>query len=44
MLGNTDVRGCVRQAVREHFGNWIEEQSKQATQVVDLILRNIHQD
>ncbi|WP_405685539.1 DNA gyrase subunit B [Streptomyces sp. NBC_00057] len=44
LLGNTDVRGCVRQAVREHLGNWIEEQSKQATQVVDRILRNIHQD
>lgn len=44
LLGNTDVRGCVRQAVREHLGNWIEEQSKQSTQVVDRILRNVHQD
>ncbi|MEF9915352.1 DNA gyrase subunit B [Streptomyces sp. P5-A9] len=44
LLGNTDVRGCVRQAVREHLGNWLEEQSEHATQVVDPILRNTHQD
>jgi DNA gyrase subunit B len=43
LLGNTDVRRCVGEAVREHLGNWLEEQSKQATQVVDRILRNIHQ-
>ncbi|MFD3610863.1 hypothetical protein ACFWXA_22795 [Streptomyces atroolivaceus] len=44
LLGNTDVRGCVRQTVREYLGNWLGEQSEQATQVVDRIFRTIHQD
>ncbi|KOT34846.1 DNA gyrase subunit B [Streptomyces caelestis] len=44
LLGNTDVRDCVGEAVREHLGNWLEEHSKQATQIVDRILRNIRQD
>lgn len=44
LLGNTDVRDCAGEAVREHLGNWLEEHSKQATQVIGRILRNIHQD
>ncbi|MFH9613177.1 hypothetical protein ACH4MM_05330 [Streptomyces pratensis] len=44
LLGNTDIRGCVRQAVREHLGDWLEEQPEHATQIIDRILRNIHQD
>ncbi|HET6354610.1 hypothetical protein [Streptomyces sp.] len=41
LLGNTDVRGCVGQAVREHLGNWFEEQPERATEVVDRIVRGI---
>ena len=44
LLGNTDVRDCVGEAVREHLGNWFEEQPSQAAQVVDRILRNTRQD
>jgi DNA gyrase subunit B len=43
LLGNTDVRVCVGEAVREHLGNWFEEQPKRAAQVVDRIVRGIHQ-
>ncbi|MFH9471796.1 DNA gyrase subunit B [Streptomyces clavifer] len=44
LLGNTDVRDCVGEVVREHLGNWFEEQPLQAAQVVDRILRNTRQD
>ncbi|MFE7394273.1 DNA gyrase subunit B [Streptomyces sp. NPDC057582] len=44
LLGNTDVRGCVGEAVREHLGSWLKEQPKHAAHVVDRILRNTHQD
>ncbi|MFI5738479.1 DNA gyrase subunit B [Streptomyces anulatus] len=40
LLGNTEVRGCVGEAVREHLGNWFEEQPKSAAEVVDRVLRN----
>ncbi|MEU2130217.1 ATP-binding protein [Streptomyces sp. NPDC018352] len=44
LLGNTDVRVCVGEAVREHLGNWFEEQPERAAEVVDRIVRGIHQD
>ncbi|UUU36573.1 ATP-binding protein [Streptomyces sp. CA-210063] len=44
LLGNTDVRVCVGKAVREHLGNWFEEQPGRAAVVVDRIVRGIHQD
>ncbi|WP_031476163.1 ATP-binding protein [Streptomyces bicolor] len=37
-LGNTDVRVCVREAVRERLGNWFEEHPEQAMEVVDRIV------
>jgi DNA gyrase subunit B len=37
------VRVCVGEAVREHLGNWFEEQPKRAAQVVDRIVPGIHQ-
>ncbi|WP_234048612.1 DNA topoisomerase subunit B [Streptomyces liliifuscus] len=44
LLGNTDVRDCVGEAVREHLGNWFEEQPERASEFVDRIVRGIHQD
>nr|WP_078598525.1 hypothetical protein [Streptomyces atroolivaceus] len=43
LFGNTDVRDCVGEAVREHLGTWSEEQPTQAAQVIDRTPRNIHQ-
>lgn len=43
LLGNTEVRGCVGEAVRERLGSWFEEQPKSAAEVVDRILRNTRQ-
>lgn len=44
LLGNTDVRACVGEAVREHLGSWFEEQPDRATEVVSRIVPVIHQD
>ncbi|UZI28472.1 DNA gyrase subunit B [Streptomyces sp. VB1] len=44
LLGNTEVRGCVGEAVREHLGRWFEEQPQRAAQTVDRILRAGHRD
>lgn len=38
LLGNTDVRDCVAQAVREHLGNWFKEHPEQAAEIVNRIL------
>ncbi|QXE35603.1 DNA gyrase subunit B [Streptomyces sp. GMY02] len=37
-LGNTDVRDCVEEAVREHLGNWLKEHPEQAAEIVNRIL------
>ncbi|WP_308406688.1 ATP-binding protein [Streptomyces sp. AC555_RSS877] len=37
LLGNNDVRVCDGEAVREHLGNWFEEQPERAAEVVDRI-------
>lgn len=44
LLGNTEVRGCVGEAVREHLGRWFDEQPQHAAQIVDGILRTGHRD
>ncbi|MGW0948581.1 DNA gyrase subunit B [Streptomyces sp. NPDC002623] len=44
LLGNPDVRVCVEEAVREHLGNWFEEQPERAAEVVDRIVRGVRQD
>ncbi|MFI1031556.1 DNA gyrase subunit B [Streptomyces sp. NPDC020951] len=41
LLGNPDVRVCVGEAVREHLGNWFEEQPERAAEVVDRIVRGV---
>ncbi|AZQ40182.1 DNA gyrase subunit B [Streptomyces cyaneochromogenes] len=43
LLGNTDVRACVGEAVREYLGNWFEQQPDRAAEVVGRIVRGIHQ-
>lgn len=44
LLGNTEVRDCVGEAVREHLGNWFEEEPERAAQFVDRVVRCVHQD
>ncbi|MFJ9943069.1 DNA gyrase subunit B [Streptomyces erythrochromogenes] len=39
-LGNTAVRACVAEAVREHLGAWLEEHPREAEGIVDRILRS----
>jgi DNA gyrase subunit B len=33
-LGNVEVRGCVRQAVEEHFGAWLADHPQQAAGIL----------
>ncbi|MCZ4509677.1 ATP-binding protein [Streptomyces sp. ActVer] len=44
LLGNSEVRDCVGEAVREHLGNWFEEEPERAAGFVGRIVRCIHQD
>ncbi|MFD3380376.1 MULTISPECIES: DNA gyrase subunit B [unclassified Streptomyces] len=44
LLGNTEVRDCVAEAVREHLGNWFEEEPERAAEFVDRIVRGVHED
>jgi len=44
LLGNTEVRNCVGEAVREHLRNWFEEDPERAAEFVDRIVRGIHED
>jgi DNA gyrase subunit B len=36
-LGNAEVRACVREAVQEHLGRWLEEHPKQAAAIIGRI-------
>ncbi|MFF3091379.1 DNA gyrase subunit B [Streptomyces nojiriensis] len=38
-LGNSPVRACVGEAVREHLGAWLEQHPEQAEAVITRILR-----
>ncbi|WP_405977070.1 ATP-binding protein [Streptomyces sp. NBC_00158] len=40
VLGNTAVRGCVAEAVREELGAWFERNPEAAASVVDRVLRD----
>jgi len=44
LLGNTDVRVCVGEAVREHLGNWFAEHPERAAEIVNRIVRDRDQD
>ena len=39
LLGNTDVRVCVAEAVQEHLGTWFAERPQRAEEVVDRVVR-----
>ncbi|WP_327399070.1 ATP-binding protein [Streptomyces sp. NBC_01288] len=39
LLGNTDVRVCVAEAVREHLGNWFAERPERGERVIDRVVR-----
>ncbi|MFD3826300.1 hypothetical protein [Streptomyces sp. NPDC058625] len=38
-LGNTAVRACLAEAVREHLGRWLEEHPEQAVAVVGRMVQ-----
>ncbi|WP_405847724.1 DNA gyrase subunit B [Streptomyces sp. NBC_01518] len=44
LLGNTDVRVCVAEAVREHLGTWFEERPERASRIVAGIVGDSGQD
>ncbi|MEV2233786.1 DNA gyrase subunit B [Streptomyces phaeochromogenes] len=44
LLGNTEVRDCVGEAVREHLEYWFEEDPERAAEFVGRIVRGIHED
>jgi DNA gyrase subunit B len=37
------VRVCVAEAVREHLGNWFEEHPARAAEIIDRMVRCLHQ-
>jgi DNA gyrase subunit B len=43
-LGNAAVRDCVRQAVQEDLGSWLEEHPQQAAAVIDRIIHRARRD
>ena len=43
-LGNRAVRACVRRAVQEHLGSWLEEHPRQAATVIDRMAQEARGD
>ncbi|MFD7788882.1 DNA gyrase subunit B [Streptomyces nojiriensis] len=39
VLGNSDVRDCVGQAVQDHLGRWLKEDPDRAAAVIDQIVQ-----
>ncbi|MCH5670957.1 hypothetical protein [Streptomyces gilvus] len=37
LLGNTEVRACVAEAVRQHLDTWFEEHPQRAREIADRI-------
>ncbi|MFJ9100749.1 ATP-binding protein [Streptomyces sp. LUP47B] len=44
LLGNTAVRACVGEAVREYLGIWFEERPERAAEIVARFVRGLHED
>lgn len=44
VLGNSAVRACVRQAVLEHLGSWLEKHPQQAAAVIGRITQGPQRD
>ncbi|MGA5412058.1 ATP-binding protein [Streptomyces lavendulocolor] len=44
VLGNTEVRDCVEQAVQDHLGRWLRENPERAAAVIDRIVQGARRD
>lgn len=44
LLGNTAVRVCVAEAVREHLGDWFAERPERGEKVIDRVVRASRRD
>ncbi|MFF8691310.1 ATP-binding protein [Streptomyces sp. NPDC015144] len=44
VLGNSEVRDCVGQAVQDHLGRWLKEDSERAAAVIDPIVQGARRD
>ncbi|MFE8009385.1 ATP-binding protein [Streptomyces sp. NPDC057418] len=44
VLGNAEVRDCVRQAVQDHLGRWLKEDPERAAAVIDRIVQHVRLD
>ncbi|AVV44525.1 DNA gyrase subunit B [Streptomyces sp. P3] len=44
LLGGTEVRACVREAVRDHVGTWLDAHPEDAARIVDRINRSADRD
>nr|WSW70826.1 DNA gyrase subunit B [Streptomyces sp. NBC_00995] len=44
MLGNSEVRDCVEQAVHDHLGRWLKDEPERAAAVVDRIVQGARRD
>ncbi|MFD8211470.1 ATP-binding protein [Streptomyces sp. NPDC059695] len=44
VLGNSEVRECVGQAVQDHLGRWLKEDPERAAAVIDQIVQSARRD
>ncbi|MEW5531810.1 ATP-binding protein [Streptomyces virginiae] len=44
VLGNSEVRDCVGQAVQDHLGRWLKEDPERAAAVIDQIVQGARRD
>lgn len=44
ILGNAAVHTCVREAVHEHLGQWLEEHPQQAATLIDRIIQRTRRE
>ncbi|MGW6202240.1 ATP-binding protein [Streptomyces sp. NPDC055089] len=44
VLGNSEVRDCVGQAVQDHLGKWLKEDPERAAAVIDQIVQGARRD
>ncbi|MFE9636948.1 ATP-binding protein [Streptomyces sp. NPDC006463] len=44
VLGNSEVRDCVGQAVQDHLGRWLKEDPERAAAVIDRIVHGARRD
>ncbi|MFE5633996.1 ATP-binding protein [Streptomyces sp. NPDC056543] len=44
VLGNSEVRDCVGQAVQDHLGRWLNQDQERAAAVIDQIVQGARRD